>query len=67
VTGLGLMLPSVPAFPIVFYGTLGAAATVVPMNPLLKNREVAYYLADSGANVLFAWHEAAGEAAKGVL
>ena len=35
------------------------------MNPLLKSREVAYYLADSGAKVLFVWHEAAAEAAKG--
>ena len=35
------------------------------MNPLLKNREVAYYLGDSGAKVLFAWHEAAAEAVKG--
>src|ERR1035438_10806417 len=36
------MLPNVPAFPIVFYGALGAGAVVVPMNPLLKSREVAY-------------------------
>ena len=35
------------------------------MNPLLKSREVAYYLGDSGATVLLAWHAAAGEAAKG--
>ena len=41
------MLPNVPAFPIAFYGALGAGAVVVPMNPLLKNREVAYYLGDS--------------------
>ena len=40
-------------------------AIVVPMNPLLKSREVAYYLGDSGAQVLLAWHAAAGEAAKG--
>ena len=59
------MLPNVPAFPIVFFGALGAGAVVVPMNPLLKSREIAYYLSDSGAKVLFAWHEAAGEAAKG--
>ena len=59
------MLPNVPAFPIAFYGALGAGAIVVPMNPLLKSREVAYYLGDSGAKVLFAWHEAAVEAAKG--
>jgi long-chain acyl-CoA synthetase len=59
------MLPNVPAFPIVFYGALGAGAVVVPMNPLLKSREIAYYLDDSGAKVLFAWHAVAGEAAKG--
>jgi long-chain acyl-CoA synthetase len=62
---VGIMLPNVPAFPIAYYGTLGAGGVVVPMNPLLKSREVAYYLGDSGAKVLFAWHGAAGEAAKG--
>jgi long-chain acyl-CoA synthetase len=62
---VGLMLPNVPAFPIAFYGALAAGAVVVPMNPLLKSREVAYYLGDSGAKVIFAWHTAAGEAAKG--
>jgi long-chain acyl-CoA synthetase len=62
---VAIMLPNVPAFPIAFYGALGAGAVVVPMNPLLKSREVAYYLGDSGAKVLFAWYTAAGEAAKG--
>src|SRR5579859_4637075 len=62
---VGLMLPNIPAFPVAFYGALGAGAVVVPMNPLLKSREVAYYLGDSGAKVLFAWHAMAGEAAKG--
>src|SRR6202022_5162039 len=62
---VGIMLPNVPAFPIVFYGALGAGAVVVPMNPLLKSREVAYYLGDSGAKVLFALHAVAGGAAKG--
>ena len=62
---VAVMLPNVPAFPIVFYGALGAGAVVVPMNPLLKSREVAYYLGDSGAKVLFAWHAVADEAAKG--
>jgi long-chain acyl-CoA synthetase len=64
---VGIMLPNVPAFPIAFYGTLGVGGVVVPMNPLLKSREVAYYLGDSGAKVLFAWHTAAGEAAKGAV
>jgi long-chain acyl-CoA synthetase len=62
---VGIMLPNVPAFPIAFYGALGAGAVVVPMNPQLKGREVTYYLADSGAKILFAWYAAAGEAGKG--
>src|ERR1022692_550255 len=62
---VAVMLPNVPAFPIVFYGTLGAGAIAVLMTPLLKSREVAYYLGDSGAKILFAWHAAAAEAAKG--
>jgi long-chain acyl-CoA synthetase len=62
---VGIMLPNVPAFPVSFYGALAAGAVVVPMNPLLKSREVAYYLGDSGARVVLAWHAAAGEAAKG--
>ena len=62
---VGIMLPNVPAFPIAFYGALAAGAVVVPMNPLFKSREVGYYLSDSGAKVLLAWHTAAGEAAKG--
>ena len=59
---VGLMLPNVPAFPVAYYGALRAGAVVVPMNPLLKQREVEYYLGDSGAMVLLAWHEFAAEA-----
>jgi long-chain acyl-CoA synthetase len=56
---VGLVLPNVPAFPILFYGALYAGATVVPMNPLLSEREVAYYLSDSGAKLVFAWEDMA--------
>ncbi|MFD7155684.1 long-chain fatty acid--CoA ligase [Kribbella sp. NPDC059898] len=59
---VGLMLPNVPEFAMIFYGILRAGAVAVPMNPLLKRREVEYYLGDSGAKVLFAWHEVTGEA-----
>ncbi|MDT7618432.1 MAG: long-chain acyl-CoA synthetase [Pseudonocardiales bacterium] len=52
---VGLVLPNVPAFPILFYGSLLAGATVVPMNPLLKAREVQYYLEDSGMSLVFGW------------
>ena len=55
---VGIMLPNVPAFPIAFYGALAAGAVVVPMNPLLKSREVSYYLGDSGAKAVVAWHAA---------
>jgi long-chain acyl-CoA synthetase len=53
---VGIMLPNVPYFAIVYYGILRAGGVVVPMNPLLKGREVAFYLGDPGARSLFAWH-----------
>jgi len=61
---VGMQLPNVPYFPIVYYGALRLGAVVVPMNPLLKDREVEYHLSDSGAKVLIAWHGFA-EAAEG--
>src|SRR5947209_6016316 len=54
---VGMQLPNVPYFPIVYYGALRAGAVVGPMNPLLKDREVAYYLSDSGAKLMFAWQD----------
>ncbi len=53
---VGIMLPNVPYFAVVYYGILRAGGVVVPMNPLLKGREVAYYLEDPGAKLFFAWH-----------
>ncbi|MGW6790755.1 long-chain-fatty-acid--CoA ligase [Streptomyces chartreusis] len=52
---VGLVLPNVPAFPVLFYGALLAGAIVVPMNPLLKAREVEYYLGDSGMKFVYGW------------
>ncbi len=48
------MLPNTPAFAIAFYGIMYRGAVAVPMNPLLKAREVAFYLSNSGAKALFA-------------
>ncbi|MDX6324378.1 MAG: long-chain acyl-CoA synthetase, partial [Nocardioidaceae bacterium] len=62
---IGLVLPNVPQFPVLFYGAAIAGAVIVPMNPLLKAREVRYYLEDSGAALLFAWHQMADEARAG--
>jgi len=62
---VGVMLPNTPEFAVIYYGVLRAGGVVVPMNPLLKAREVAYYLGDSGARVLFVWHGVADEASAG--
>src|SRR3954464_10913621 len=53
---VGMQLPNVPYFPVVYFGALRLRAGVVPVNPLLKGREVGYHLKDSGAKVLVAWH-----------
>ncbi|HUR85268.1 MAG TPA: long-chain fatty acid--CoA ligase [Solirubrobacteraceae bacterium] len=54
---VGIMLPNVPYFPAVYYGVLRVGAVVVPMNVLLKAREVGFYLSDPEVKVLFAWHD----------
>jgi long-chain acyl-CoA synthetase len=64
-TPVGLMLPNVPQFPIVYYGILRAGCVAVPMNVLLKGPEVRYYLEDSGARAFFFWGDFAEEAMKG--
>jgi len=62
---VGLMLPNVPEFAVLYYGILRTGAIVVPMNPLLKAREVDYYLSDSQTALALAWHGIAGEATEG--
>src|SRR5580698_1676004 len=62
---VGIMMPNVAEVPVVYYGILRAGGVVVPMNPLLKAREVAYYLGDSGARLIFAWHTFAEQARGG--
>jgi len=66
---VGIMLPNVPHFPMVYFGILRMGARVVPMNVLLTAREVKHYLANSGAKVVVAWEDfapAAIEAAEEV-
>ncbi|MEV4946943.1 long-chain fatty acid--CoA ligase [Streptomyces sp. NPDC053755] len=50
---VALSCPNLPWFPIVYYGILKAGAVVVPLNVLLKSREIAYHLADSDAKAYF--------------
>src|SRR3954470_20329415 len=62
---VGVMLPNVPYFAVAYYGVLRAGGVVVPMNVLLKGREVRFYLEDPGAKLVFAWHDFAEAAEKG--
>jgi acyl-CoA synthetase (AMP-forming)/AMP-acid ligase II len=50
-----IMLPNVPQFAVVYHGILRARGVVVPMNVLLKQREVAFHLGDEEARLVFAW------------
>ncbi len=50
---VALSCANLPYFPIVYFGILKAGAVVVPLNVLLKGREVAYHLADSEAKAYF--------------
>jgi long-chain acyl-CoA synthetase len=58
---VGVMMPNHPAFALAYFGAIRAGAVVVPMNTLLKEREVNFYLSDSEAKVVFAWHECRAE------
>jgi long-chain acyl-CoA synthetase len=50
---VALLCPNLPYFPAIYFGILKAGATVVPLNVLLKPREIAYHLRDSDAKALF--------------
>ncbi|MHA3704261.1 long-chain-fatty-acid--CoA ligase [Jatrophihabitans sp. YIM 134969] len=52
---IALVLPNVLAYPVTFYGAQFAGAVVVPLNPLLKAREIEYFLEDSGAKAIVAF------------
>jgi long-chain acyl-CoA synthetase len=63
---VAIMLPNTPDFAIIYFAALRVGAVVVPMNPLLKAREVAHYLADSGARLVFAGPGSVEEAVDGL-
>ena len=52
---VALSCPNIPAFPATYFGILKAGAVVVPLNILLKPREVGYHLRDSDARALIAF------------
>ena len=56
---VGLMLPNAPEFAAIYYAVIQAGAVVVPMNPLLKAREVSITSA-TRARLIFAGTDFAG-------
>ncbi|MBU0973395.1 MAG: AMP-binding protein, partial [Proteobacteria bacterium] len=44
---------NLPYFPMIYYAILKTGAVVVPLNVLLKGREIAYHLKDSEAKAYF--------------
>ncbi len=50
---VALSCPNLPYFPPLYYGILKTGAVVVPLNVLLKGREIAYHLNDSEAKAYF--------------
>ncbi len=51
---VALVLPNLPQFAIAYYAILRLGAVVVPMNVLLKRREIRFLLQDAGARVIVA-------------
>jgi long-chain acyl-CoA synthetase len=52
---VALSCPNITWFPIAYYGILKAGGVVVPLNVLLKPREIAYHLTDSASKALLAF------------
>nr|WP_245627302.1 long-chain fatty acid--CoA ligase [Kribbia dieselivorans] len=59
---VALILPNVPAFPVLFYAVQQVGGVVVPLNPLLKHYELEYFFSDSDAKFAFVWPDFAAEA-----
>lgn len=52
---VALSSPNVPQFTIAYYGILKAGGVVIPLNVLLKARDIAYHLDDSEAKAYIAF------------
>lgn len=62
---VALISPNLPTMPAIYYGILRFGAVAVPLNPLLKAREVEYHLANAEARFAFAWDGVLGEVGPG--
>ncbi|WP_245297180.1 MULTISPECIES: long-chain fatty acid--CoA ligase [Rhodomicrobium] len=51
-TRVGLLLPNVPYYPVLYYAILKAGGIVVNFNPLYTVEEIAHQAKDSGASIM---------------
>lgn len=52
---IAVVLPNVPHFPVAYYGALKLGLQVVPLSPLLTDRELGYVLRDAQARAIVTW------------
>ena len=64
---IALDLQNVPQFLISQYAAWKLGAIVVPLNPMYKEKELEYYLNDSGAKIVVALESTTYQTVKGVL
>src|SRR5262245_42914293 len=57
---IGLSCPNTPHFPVAYFAILKLGGVVVPLNVLLKPREIAAQLRDSDAKALIVFEGAPG-------
>ena len=62
---VGVMLPNIAAAPIAYYGIWRLGAIAVPMNPLMRGREVQFYLSNTDSKALIGTPGFAGAATDG--
>jgi len=61
-----VQLQNIPAFPVAVFACWKAGATVVPLNPMYKERELSFYCSDSGAKVFITMESCGDEVKKAI-
>jgi long-chain acyl-CoA synthetase len=62
---VAVQLPNLPHFLFAYFGILKAGAVMVPLDPLLRAREISYRLRNSESRLLITFETSADEAVKG--
>ncbi len=64
---VALYMQNVPQFAISQYAAWKTGATVVPLNPMFKEKELLYYFEDSGAKILVCLESGYHEVVRSIL